>query len=91
MSVKAVSREIKHKINPQDPTPAFPYCTICEVHRRLHRLVSQAVKPEDPVTAIRLHALIEEAYDLGERMHHKLTEYKANYHGDILDKMRPEE
>ena len=87
----SVSREIRHKIKPDDPTPAFPYCTICEVHRRLHRLVSQAVKPEDPVTAVRLHALIEEAYDLGERMHRKLSEYKADYHEEILGKIRPEE
>lgn len=87
----AVSRAIKHKINPKDPTPNFPYCTICEVHRRLWRLVDQAVAPDDPVTALKLKAGIEEAYDLGERMHRKLTEYKADYHASILDKMRPEE
>ncbi len=85
------ARPIKHKIRPDDPTPAFPYCTICEVHRRLWRLVDQAVAPEDPVTAAKLKAGIEEAYDLGERMHAKLSEYKADYHAEILSKMRPEE
>ena len=87
----SVSRPVKHKIDPHDATPALPYCTICEVHRRLWRLVDQAIAPDDPITALKLKAGIEEAYDLGERMHRKLTEYKADYRGEILDEIRPEE
>ena len=82
-------RPIKWHIDPSELNPST-YCTICEVHRRLWRLVEQAVKPEDPVTASKLQALLAEGYDLGVRMDKKLREYKDNYDQDMLSKSRPE-
>lgn len=71
----ATSRPIKYQIEPHQVKDGTQYLTICEVHRRLWRLIEQAVKPEDPVTALKLQATVAEAYDLGKRMAHRLKEY----------------
>ena len=71
----AESRPIKFAINPQAVKDGTQYYTICEVHRKMWRFVEQAVKPEDPVSALKIQAMIAEAYDLGKRMSQRLKEY----------------
>ena len=89
---KAEPRPIKWHIDPTEINP-HPYCTICEVHRRLWRLVKQAVQPEDPVTASKLFALIAEGYDYGVRMDKRLQELTGSksYISSILEPNRPDD
>lgn len=84
-------REGAHALNPDKANiQADKWCTICDVHRRLYRLVRQAVEPEDPVTALKLKSLIAEAYDLGKRMDRKLRARDPEYWRDIWEPGRPE-
>ena len=91
--MKAQPRPIKWRIDPKELNPG-PYCTICEVHRRLWRLIEQAVQPEDPITAAKMFSLVAEAYDCGVRMDKKLQEYVGakDHHTAIgLDPVRPDD
>ena len=89
--MKSHPRPIKWRIDPKEQNPG-PYCTICEVFRRLWRLTEQAVQPEDPVTAAKMLALIAEGYDYGVRMDKRLQELTRGKHASgMLEPARPDD
>lgn len=77
-------RAIVHKMLPEQRHGELR--TICEVQRQTHRLVTRRVMPSDPETAKLLHALLEEAYDLGKRMSVKMLSYKAEWEREVFEK-----
>lgn len=54
-----------------------PAPTICELHRRLWRLVEKKIEPVDPETAKKLKDGLAAGYDMGKRMSVKLEAYKS--------------
>ncbi len=74
----SAKRPIKYKIVPEKGNGTWR--TICEVQRELYRGIREG-KPKEE-----LLELVEEAYDLGKRMHFKLVAYKDNYHQDIYER-----
>ena len=74
----SAKRPIKYTMVPEKANGTWR--TICEVQRELYRAIRDDVPKEQ------LLELVEEAYDLGKRMHHKLVEYKDNYHQDIYER-----
>jgi hypothetical protein len=71
-------RPIKYELRPEKRNKTWR--TICEVHRDLYRGIEQGKEPE------KLLELVKEAYDLGKRMHHKLVDYKKEYHEEIYER-----
>lgn len=65
-------RPIKYAIKPEKSNGQFR--TICDVHRELHRLLAGNTDAQ---------ALVEEAYDLGKRMAHRLREYSKKNGSDF--------
>ena len=66
-------RPLKYPLNPNKVNDgAGKWCTICDVHRRMWRLIDRNLAPDDPLTALKLKRLIAEAYDLGKRMDRQL-------------------
>jgi len=74
----SAKRPIKYKIAPEKGNGTWR--TICEVQRELYR----AIRDDQPKE--HLLELVEEAYDLGKRMHFKLASYKDNYHNEIYER-----
>lgn len=74
----SAKRPIKYKIVPEKGNGTWR--TICEVQRELYRAIRDDVPKEQ------LLELVEEAYDLGKRMHFKLVAYKDNYHHEIYER-----
>ncbi len=74
----SAKRPIKYKMVPEKANGTWR--AICEVQRELYRAIRDDVPKEE------LLELVEEAYDLGKRMHERLVAYKDNYHGDIYER-----
>lgn len=74
----SAKRPIKYPIKPEKGNGTWR--TICEVQRELYRGIRDDLPKEQ------LLELVEEAYDLGKRMHFKLASYKDNYHNEIYER-----
>lgn len=70
-------RPIVHPMRPEQRNRKFR--TICEVQRQAWRYVERRVRPKDAAAADALQGWLEEAYDLGKRMHYRLATLKEDY------------
>jgi hypothetical protein len=73
------AKPVKYQIDPgkgvgdqEGPAPS-----ICELHRRLWRLVDKKIQPVDPETAQKLKEGLATGYDMGKRMWVRLEAYAS--------------